>query len=97
VYAEIVTSDPDRYEPIAPLDHAEHSEIFRQWINGWPAEVRDKCEARSLESFVDDLRQISPERADAARAEWNAYHEDCLKALATSWLRRRGIAVEWGE
>lgn len=93
--SDLVASDPNRYERIAPLKHTEHAAIFRDWVAGWPEEVREKCGAENLESFLDCLGQVLPGRADGARAEWQAYHEGRLKALATAWLRERGFDVEW--
>jgi hypothetical protein len=93
--SEIVASDPGRYDMITPLTHSEHAEIFHAWVSGWPEEVRDKCDARSLEGFLDCLKLVLPEKAQGARAEWSAYHEGRLKTLAAAWLRQRGFAVEW--
>ncbi len=91
----IIEKDPERYELIHPLTHQQHIGIFRDWVSGFTQDVRDRCDSRSFERFIDDLALYSADRAEGARSEWNAFHERKLRQLAETWLLERGFAVEW--
>ena len=90
-----VSSDPERYEVIAPLDHGEHHRIFADWLETIPGHIRDLCNTESIGGFRQTLERDFPQEAPELWENRQDFHDRELMHRAESWLRDRGIDPVW--
>lgn len=91
-----IDSDPARYEYIPPISHAEHHEIFSDWLTTIPEEIKVLCNIASIGHFFETCEyHFGRYRAMELRENWHMFHEQSLKERAVEWARAKGLALEW--
>lgn len=94
---ERIEAEPERYQEVPPLTHAEHHETFQAWLDVSPFvddEVREACITTSIGGFFDTYdERIGSNRE--VRHRWEDYHRKVLRERAATWLRQLGVEVEW--
>lgn len=89
-----IGQDPDRYEEIPPLTHADHHEIFNEFLATLDEKVREVCQTKSIGGFFDTYEEHFGQ-SDEVRWAWESFHDDALRARAEEWLSERGWEVHW--
>ena len=86
-----IEQEPERYEEVEPRTHGLHHEIFREFFDGLPAEVKELCNPASIGGFLKDYEY----HFGADDHDWHGFHDNALREKAADWLRDRGWDVEW--
>ena len=89
-----IEEQPEHFEEIPALTHAQHPEIFREFFDGFDAEVQELCNPVSIGGSLEDYEFHFGE---SARRSWETFQDEVLHERATAWLKERGWNVEWSD
>jgi hypothetical protein len=89
-----VESEPNRFLSIPGLDHGDHHDLLREFLNSdWTQDQEARSQAR--EAYTGSIGRWKRSVSDSVVHAFHAFYDQQIEDMADVFLREHGIRPEW--